>query len=235
MAQTKITANILALGAALSNINSGATIDFTKNTSISGNFTVDGNTLFVNSSTDRVGIGTLTPSYKLEVNGNFGAGAIYTSDPITTRSNLGLDMQSITKIATDSVASSTTFITDSELRNYSVTANTVYRVDFFVWAKIGAGGIKMQLLCSSNSAPNGSILGVVNYGSVTTQNITSTSATVIDLRLRSTSAGAIVPICGYFYFSCTSNDSVSLQFAQNSSNVDTTELRPNSSIRITKI
>ncbi len=313
MATTKISANVLASGAALTNINTGSTIDFTKNTSISGNLTVDAstffvdatnnrvgigtltpattldivgsasisanltvdtnslfvdatnnrvgigtltpstalhvvgaitasgnlivdtNTLFVDSSTDRVGVGTATPSYKLDVNGDMSAGAIYTTDAATTRSNLGLDMQVKVKAATDSVTSSTTFVSDSELRNFSVVANAVYRVDFNLFAFIGAGGIKLQLLTTSNQAPNGSILGTVAFGSVGPSNISSTSTTVIDLRLRSTAAASVVPICGYFYFSCTTNDTVSLQFAQNSSNAAATELRPNSCVRITKI
>lgn len=313
MATTKISANVLASGAALTNINAGSTIDFTKNTSISGNLTVDTNTffvdavnnrigigtitpattldivgsatisanlivdinalvvdatnnrvgigtltpstalhvigaitasgnlivdtntLFVDSSTDRVGIGTATPSYKLDVNGDMSAGAIYTTDASTTRSNLGLDMQVKVKAATDSVTSSTTFISDSELRNFNVVANASYRVDFNLFAAIGAGGIKLQLLTTSNQSPNGAILGTISFGSVGPSNITSVSTSIIDLRLRSTAAAAVVPICGYFYFSCTANDTVSLQFAQNASNAAATELRPNSCVRITKI
>jgi hypothetical protein len=235
MATTKISANVLASGAALTNINVGSTIDFTKNTSISGNLTVDTSTFFVDATNNRVGIGTSTPSYKLDVNGDMSAGAIYTTDAATTRSNLGLDMQVKVKAATDSVTSSTTFVSDSELRNFSVVANAVYRVDFNLFASIGAGGIKLQLLTTSNQAPNGAILGTVALGTVGPSNITSTSTTIIDLRLRSTAAAAVVPICGYFYFSCTANDTVSLQFAQNSSNVAATELRPNSCVRITKI
>jgi len=42
----------------------------TSTASINGNFTVDTNTLFVNAANDRVGIGTTSPTEKLEVAGN---------------------------------------------------------------------------------------------------------------------------------------------------------------------
>ena len=313
MATTKISANVLASGAALTNINASSTIDFTKNTSISGNLTVDTstffvdatnnrvgigtstpsakldivgsasisanltvdtnslfvdatnnrvgigtltpstalhvvgaitvsgnlivdtNTLFVDSSTDRVGVGTATPSYKLDVNGDMSAGAIYTTDAATTRSNLGLEMQVKVKAATDSVTSSTTFVSDSELRNFSVVANTSYRVDFNLFASIGAGGIKLQLLTTSSQPPSGALLGSVSIGAVGPINISGLGPLGIYMGARSTASTPLIPICGYFYFSCTTNDTVSLQFAQNASNAAATELRPNSCVRITKI
>lgn len=50
-------------------ISTGATAQTkTGNLTLSGDFIVDTNTLFVNSTTDRVGIGTLIPSQKLHVN-----------------------------------------------------------------------------------------------------------------------------------------------------------------------
>lgn len=70
MATTKISANVLASGAALTNINAGSTIDFTKNVSMSGNLTVDTNTLVVDSVNNRVGIATTTPAATLDVKGN---------------------------------------------------------------------------------------------------------------------------------------------------------------------
>jgi hypothetical protein len=60
MATTKITSNVLADNAALNNLNAGASIAFTKPVSVSGNLTVDTNTLFVDSVNNRVGIGTTT-------------------------------------------------------------------------------------------------------------------------------------------------------------------------------
>lgn len=70
MATTKISANVLASGAALTNINAGSTIDFTKNVSMSGNLTVDTNTLVVDSVNNYVGIGTITPTAPLEIVNN---------------------------------------------------------------------------------------------------------------------------------------------------------------------
>jgi hypothetical protein len=45
----------------------------TKALVLQGSLTVDTDTLFANSISDRVGIGTITPEYKLEVNGSFAA------------------------------------------------------------------------------------------------------------------------------------------------------------------
>ncbi|MBU2527511.1 MAG: hypothetical protein KKC03_13015, partial [Bacteroidetes bacterium] len=46
---------------------------FTNNNVFNGNLTVDGTTFFVNSNTDRVGIGTTAPGANLHVNGSTGA------------------------------------------------------------------------------------------------------------------------------------------------------------------
>jgi len=96
MATTKISANVLASGAALTNINAGSTIDFTKNVSMSGNLTVDTNTLYVDSVNNRVGIGTATPASPLDVigrvsfrNGSGGAGSGAYWDP-TAYGNSGM-------------------------------------------------------------------------------------------------------------------------------------------------
>lgn len=48
--------------------------NFSQNIVIGRNLTVDTNTLFVNSENNRVGIGTLTPNSKLQINGNLTAG-----------------------------------------------------------------------------------------------------------------------------------------------------------------
>ncbi len=53
------------------NANTGGTI--TGDISITGNLTVDTNTLYVDAANNEVGIGTTTPGYKLEVNGSFAA------------------------------------------------------------------------------------------------------------------------------------------------------------------
>lgn len=82
MATTKISSNVLADGAALSNLNSGASIAFTKNlstsgtatftgnTTVGGNLTVDTNTLFVDAANNRVGVGTISPTQALHVAGS---------------------------------------------------------------------------------------------------------------------------------------------------------------------
>jgi hypothetical protein len=70
MPTTKITNNSLADNAALNNLNAGASIAFTKAVSLSGNLTVNTNTLFVDSVNNRVGVGTLTPYSTLGIAGN---------------------------------------------------------------------------------------------------------------------------------------------------------------------
>jgi len=67
MAITKATSSVLADNAALNNLNAGASIVFTKPVSVSGNLTVDTNTLFVDSVNDRVGIGTASPATPLHI------------------------------------------------------------------------------------------------------------------------------------------------------------------------
>jgi hypothetical protein len=53
------------------NANTGGSI--TGDISITGNLTVDTNTLYIDAVNNEVGIGTTTPAYKLEVNGSFAA------------------------------------------------------------------------------------------------------------------------------------------------------------------
>jgi hypothetical protein len=66
MAITKATSSVLADNAALNNLNAGASIAFTKPVSVSGNLTVDTNTLFVDSVNNRVGIGTNNPQQAID-------------------------------------------------------------------------------------------------------------------------------------------------------------------------
>ncbi len=101
MAITKATSNVLANNAALNNLNAGASIAFTKPVSISGNLTVDTNTLFVDATNDKVGVGTATPSQKLDVNGNINVP--------TTTSTVGLYMINGTRFA-HNYGTSNTFI-----------------------------------------------------------------------------------------------------------------------------
>jgi len=67
MAITKATSSVLADNAALNNLNAGASIALTKPVSVSGNLTVDTNTLFVDSVNNRVGIGTVSPTASLDI------------------------------------------------------------------------------------------------------------------------------------------------------------------------
>jgi hypothetical protein len=66
MAITQATSSVLAANAALNNLNAGASIVFTKPVSLSGNLTVDTNTLFVDSVNNRVGIGTTNPQQAID-------------------------------------------------------------------------------------------------------------------------------------------------------------------------
>jgi hypothetical protein len=66
MAITKATSSVLADNAALNNLNAGASIALTKPVSVSGNLTVDTNTLFVDSTNNRVGIGTNNPQQAID-------------------------------------------------------------------------------------------------------------------------------------------------------------------------
>jgi len=71
MAITKATSSVLADNATLNNLNAGASIAFTKPVSVSGNLTVDTNTLFVDAAGDKVGIGTASSLIgKLDVAGS---------------------------------------------------------------------------------------------------------------------------------------------------------------------
>jgi len=73
MATTKITSNVLALSAAQTNINNDGSFTLSVPTlinntvSVSGNLTVDTNTLFVDSVSNRVGIGTISPAVNFHV------------------------------------------------------------------------------------------------------------------------------------------------------------------------
>jgi len=57
----------------------GKDIDITGSATISGNLTVDTNTLYVDSSNNRVGIGTTSPAYQFEIE-NTGANALLVLD-----------------------------------------------------------------------------------------------------------------------------------------------------------
>jgi hypothetical protein len=66
MAITQATSSVLAANAALNNLNAGASVAFTKPVSVSGNLTVDTNTLFVDSTNNRVGIGINNPQQAID-------------------------------------------------------------------------------------------------------------------------------------------------------------------------
>ena len=83
-----VTGNVIFNGALLdlnTNLDLTGTLDVTGNSTftgdvdITGDLTVDTDILFVNSSTNRVGIGTTSPAQALEVNGNIQVGDTQTS------------------------------------------------------------------------------------------------------------------------------------------------------------
>ena len=76
MATTQVKTDLIEDGAVTS-----AKLD--TNIAIDGNLTVDTNTLFVDSSNNRVGIGTTSPTTKLHVNGPAGNQIRYTSPNVT--------------------------------------------------------------------------------------------------------------------------------------------------------
>jgi hypothetical protein len=58
------------------------------NVNISKNLTVDTNTLFVDASNNRVGIGTITPAYALDVTGNVNATSYNTPSDYRIKENV---------------------------------------------------------------------------------------------------------------------------------------------------
>ena len=89
MATTKITSNVLAPDAAQNNINSGSVFAINLPTTIAGNLTVDTDSLFVNSSNNRVGIGTTTGFAALNVYRNVGTSVINLQD-VSVRSGIAV-------------------------------------------------------------------------------------------------------------------------------------------------
>lgn len=67
---TDILTMTLAGNVGIANLNPQAKLDVTGNAIVSGDLTVDTNTLYVNSANNRVGVKTLTPAYPLDVNGD---------------------------------------------------------------------------------------------------------------------------------------------------------------------
>jgi hypothetical protein len=79
---------------------------------------VDSNTLFVDSANDRVGIGTASPTFKLEVNGGLGAGVITsTSDSIE---------QIVVRLSSDNNKQLILGRTSTAARIFGVTQNVGY-------------------------------------------------------------------------------------------------------------
>lgn len=67
MSLTKISSNVLAPNAAENNLNEETNITLTKPVSITGNLVVDTDTFFVDSASNMVGVGTVTPTSKLTI------------------------------------------------------------------------------------------------------------------------------------------------------------------------
>lgn len=123
MPTTKVTNNVLASNAALNNLNAGASIAFTKSVSVTGNFTVDTNTFFVDSTNNRVGIGTTSPTagYSLDV-----AGAIRSTGNLLLQGNIVYlnSQQALTQGANILTLGASTYFTSLSYGNASTTQHT---------------------------------------------------------------------------------------------------------------
>lgn len=123
MPTTKVTNNVLVDNAALNNLNAGASIAFTKSVSVTGNFTVDTNTFFVDSTNNRVGIGTTSPTagYSLDV-----AGAIRSTGNLLLQGNIVYlnSQQALTQGANILTLGASTYFTSLSYGNASTTQHT---------------------------------------------------------------------------------------------------------------
>ncbi len=123
MPTTKVTNTVLADNAALNNLNAGASIAFTKPVSVSGNFTVDTNTFFVDSVNNRVGIGTTSPTagYSLDV-----TGAIRSTGNLLLQGNIVYlnSQQALTQGTNSLTLGAATYFTSLSYGNASTTQHT---------------------------------------------------------------------------------------------------------------
>jgi hypothetical protein len=185
MAITKATSSVLADNAALNNLNAGASIALTKPVSVSGNLTVDTNTLFVDATNDRVGIGTATPTSKLHVagDGNFSediyinsggatGGLVYVGKASNSANYAGLWMGSNVSTHTTSNYS---FLSDGNdtFFNAKVGRNVYFRIGNGTHATLDSSGnfgigtttpsAKLHAV-GSLRVDNGSTAGALNFG-----------------------------------------------------------------------
>ena len=207
MSTTKISANVLASGAALTNINAGSTIDFTKNVSRSGILTVD--ILFSIMGYSQVGIGTTTPTSPLDVVGRLslrrtsGGGELGYFEP-TAYGNAGLLF--INNIWCPSISVPSGSITLGT--GGSNTANTILRangIDTLIIngstnnVGIGTTTPSEKLTVVGNISASGTVTGTNLVYNTTDQTIagskTFSNDTVINggLTINSTTRGIYIP------------------------------------------
>ncbi len=174
---------------------------------------------------------------------NLGAGA--TGDSLFTAAtaaaaNTILGTVSKSKAATQSKTSDTSFTAtpDTHLVSYTLAANTAYRCEINGAYKCGAGGIKFQLAVPSLAYASGNALALT-YFAGTTAVITVTSATAITVASRASAvspAGTTGSLTAIFEFlTGSSGGDASLQWAQNSSSIEASELMIYSAMSITKV
>jgi hypothetical protein len=152
MAITQATSSVLAANAALNNLNAGVSVAFTKPVSVSGNLTVDTNTLFVDSVNNRVGIGTTTPTagYTLDVVG----AAKISGNILCNGSILYLNaQQALTQGANSLTLGAATYFTTINYGNASTTVHS------FTTGNVGIGTASPteKLTVSGNISATGNV------------------------------------------------------------------------------
>ncbi len=181
MATTKISSNVLASGAALTNLNAGSSIAFTKSTSVSGSLTVDTTTLFVDNVNHRVGIGTTAPTATLHVVGtglvtgalqvgtNAGANTFTLRDAIFSKTigqpmtlNTGLQTDGTTGVAAGwTVRDTTNGMWSPALSSLAFSTASVERLRINSVGNVGIGTItpNEKLTVVGNVSATGTVTG----------------------------------------------------------------------------
>lgn len=180
MATTKITSNVLALSAAQTNINNDGSFTLSVPTlinntvSVSGNLTVDTNTLFVDSVNNRVGIGTITPTagYALDVVGAAKIGG----NILCGGSILYLNsQQSLTQGTNSLTLGAATYFTTI---NYGNASTTIHN---FAAGNVGIGttspSAKLHTIATTEQVRFG--YDTNNYWNATTNSVGSTTLSAV--------------------------------------------------------
>lgn len=180
MATTKITSNVLALSAAQTNINNDGSFTLSVPTlinntvSVSGNLTVDTNTLFVDSVNNRVGIGTISPAVNFHVSEGISrferSSVVFNITPnYTGLGNVALDVSTNNGIIFRTNNTDRAVISNTG----SVGIGTITPTAGYALDVVGAAKISGNILCS------GSILYLNSQQSLTqgTNSLTLGAAT----------------------------------------------------------